>query len=46
MKIILINGSTPEKVCTDHEGLEIARQLGRNMAWLARTVKNTPWHDE
>ena len=29
-------GNTPEEVMQDEEGLQIIRQLGRNMAWFLR----------
>ena len=30
------NGNTPEEVLQDEEGLQVMRQLGRNMAWFLK----------
>ena len=32
----MVHGNTPEEVAQDAEGLQIMRQLGRNMAWFLR----------
>lgn len=34
-----IHGNTPEEVKQDLEGLQIMRQLGRNMAWLLKCIE-------
>ncbi|MCL2588063.1 MAG: flavodoxin family protein [Oscillospiraceae bacterium] len=35
----MIHGSTPEQVREDLEGVQIMQTLGRNMAWLLRTME-------
>lgn len=35
----MVHGSTSSDVEKDLEGLQIMRQLGRNMAWLLKTIK-------
>ena len=32
----MVHGNTPEEVMRDEEGLQIMRQLGRNMAWVLK----------
>ncbi len=32
----MVHGNTPEEVMRDEEGLQIMRQLGRNMAWFLK----------
>ena len=32
----MVHGNTPEEVMQDEEGLQIMRQLGRNMAWFLK----------
>lgn len=32
----MVHGSTPEEVLSDREGVQIARSLGRNMAWMVK----------
>ena len=32
----MVHGNTPEEVMQDAEGLQIMRQLGRNMAWFLK----------
>ncbi len=34
-----VHGNTPEEVKQDLEGLQVMRQLGRNMAWLLRCIE-------
>ena len=34
-----VHGNTPEEVYRDEEGLQIMRQLARNMAWLLRSIE-------
>ena len=36
------HGNTPEEILADAEGVEIARSLGRNMAWLVKALRNAP----
>lgn len=38
----MAHGNTPEQVLADAEGVEIARTLGRNMAWLMKALQKTP----
>jgi multimeric flavodoxin WrbA len=35
----MVHGNTPEEVLRDSEGLQIMRTLGRNMAWLLRSIE-------
>ena len=35
----MVHGSTPEDVAKDLEGLQIMRVLGRNMAWLLKSIE-------
>ena len=35
----MVHGNTPEEVRRDEEGLAIMRTLGRNMAWLLRSIE-------
>jgi len=37
----MVHGSTPDEVKKDTEGMEIAYNLGRNMAWMVKTLKGT-----
>ena len=32
----MVHGNTPEEVLQDEEGLQVMRQLGRNMAWFLK----------
>jgi multimeric flavodoxin WrbA len=32
----MVHGNTPEEVMQDEEGLQVMRQLGRNMAWVLK----------
>ena len=34
-----VHGNTPEEVVKDEEGMQTMRQLGRNMAWLLRSIE-------
>ena len=38
----MVHGSTPEEVRADTEGMEIAYNLGRNMAWMVKTLAHSP----
>ena len=35
----MVHGNTPAEVMQDEEGVQIMRQLGRNMAWLLRCIE-------
>ncbi len=35
----MVHGSTPQEVQQDLEGLQIMRTLGRNMAWLLKSIQ-------
>ena len=35
----MVHGNTPEEVKQDQEGLQIMRNLGRNMAWMLRCIE-------
>ncbi|MGD0279321.1 MAG: flavodoxin family protein [Smithella sp.] len=35
----MVHGNTPEEVLQDAEGLQTMRTLGRNMAWLLRSIE-------
>ncbi|MBQ3334182.1 MAG: flavodoxin family protein [Eubacteriaceae bacterium] len=35
----MVHGNTPEDVRQDHEGLQIMRVLGRNMAWMLKLIE-------
>jgi multimeric flavodoxin WrbA len=35
----MVHGSKPDEVLRDSEGLQIMRTLGRNMAWLLRSIE-------
>ncbi|HZJ87717.1 MAG TPA: flavodoxin family protein [Sphaerochaeta sp.] len=37
-----VHGNTPEEVEQDLEGLQVMRNLGRNMAWLIQAIKAGP----
>ena len=34
----MVHGSTPEQVLQDEEGMQVMRELGRNMAWLLKCI--------
>lgn len=35
----MVHGGKPEEVLSDEEGLQIMRNLGRNMAWMLRCIE-------
>ena len=35
----MVHGNTPEEVKQDQEGLQVMRTLGRNMAWLLKSIE-------
>ena len=35
----MVHGNTPDQVRQDEEGLQIMRNLGRNMAWLLQCIE-------
>ena len=35
----MVHGNTPEEVQRDEEGMQIMRQLGRNMAWMLKCIE-------
>lgn len=35
----MVHGNTPDEVRKDLEGLQIMRTLGRNMAWLLKSIE-------
>ena len=35
----MVHGNTPDEVKRDEEGLQIMRNLGRNMAWILRCIE-------
>ena len=35
----MVHGNTPEEVMQDEEGLQVMRNLGRNMAWLLKCIE-------
>ena len=35
----VINGTTPDEVFEDEEGMQIMRVLGKNMSWLMKVVE-------
>ncbi|MBQ4606435.1 MAG: flavodoxin family protein, partial [Clostridia bacterium] len=35
----MVHGTSPEQVAEDREGLQVMRNLGRNMAWLLRCIE-------
>lgn len=37
----MVHGNTPEDVMQDAEGLQTMRNLGRNMAWLIKCIKES-----
>lgn len=34
----MVHGKTPEEVMQDEEGVQIMRVLGKNMAWLLKSI--------
>jgi multimeric flavodoxin WrbA len=41
-----VHGNTPDEVRRDLEGLQIMRTLGRNMAWMLKSIAGTPWPEQ
>ena len=37
----MVHGNTPEEVRSDEEGLQIARRLGLNMAWMVKALQGS-----
>ena len=35
----MVHGSTPDDVRKDEEGLQIVRNIGRNMAWILKCIQ-------
>ena len=35
----MVHGNTPEEIKKDEEGLQIMRELGRNMAWMLKCIE-------
>ena len=35
----MVHGNKPEDVAKDEEGLQVMRNLGRNMAWLLKCIE-------
>ena len=35
----MVHGSTPEDVKKDEEGLQIVRNIARNMAWILKCIE-------
>ena len=35
----MVHGNTPEDVMKDEEGVQTMRQLGRNMAWILKSIQ-------
>ncbi|MFV0626558.1 MAG: flavodoxin family protein [Alphaproteobacteria bacterium] len=44
----MVHGNTPEDVKQDIEGLQIMRQIGKNMAWILKNIQkgNVAYQDE
>jgi len=40
----MVHGNTPEEVAQDEEGLQVMRNLGRNMAWLIKSIAVAKQH--
>lgn len=38
----MVHGNTPEEVRSDMEGMQIAYNLGRNMAWMVNALHRSP----
>lgn len=39
----MVHGNTPDEVRADKEGMEIAYNLGRNMAWMVQALHSMPY---
>ena len=35
----MVHGNTPDEVRRDEEGMAVMRTLGRNMAWLLKSIE-------
>ena len=35
----MVHGNTPDEVLKDDEGVQIMQTLGRNMAWLLKSIE-------
>lgn len=35
----MVHGNTPDQVRQDEEGLQVMRNLGRNMAWILKCIQ-------
>ncbi|MDE5613096.1 MAG: flavodoxin family protein, partial [Treponemataceae bacterium] len=35
----MVHGATPEDVLKDEEGVQVMKTLGRNMAWLLKSIE-------
>ena len=35
----MVHGTTPEEALKDEEGMQVMRELGRNMAWLLKCIR-------
>ena len=35
----MVHGSSPEDVLKDEEGVQIMKELGRNMAWILKSIE-------
>lgn len=40
----MVHGNTPEEVKQDLEGMQVLRQLGRNMAWMLKCIETGKQH--
>jgi len=40
----MVHGNTPDEVKQDKEGMQIMRTLGRNMAWLLKSMEEGEQH--
>ncbi len=35
----MVHGSSPDDVLKDEEGVQIMKELGRNMAWILKSIE-------
>ena len=35
----MVHGSNPDQVRQDEEGMQVMRELGRNMAWMLKCIE-------
>lgn len=35
----MVHGNTPEEVCRDEEGIQIVQTIGKNLAWLLKSIE-------